>query len=361
VSNYTITVLGSHSALDVCRGAKDLGFRTLVVCQKGREKTYQKYYASNSGLGCVDECLVLDKFSDILKHHIQKKLLTRNAIFIPHRSFEVYINDYNAIEKKFKVPIFGNRKLLRYEERNQKPNQYNLLQKAKIKFPKIFKRPSEIDRLVIVKVQQKKVSFERGFFFASTPKQFDDEAKKRIESGLISKVSLDNAVIEEFVVGVGVNFNFFYSPISKRVELIGTDTRRQTNLDGVLRLPAPQQMEALKYLEVTFKEMGHTAVTLPESLLEEVYDIGERFVSVTKKEVKPGVIGPFALQALIRPIFPELEIVVYDVSPRMPGSPGIFVTPYSGYLYGENLSMGKRVVMEIKDAIEQNCLDKVLT
>jgi len=204
------------------------------------------------------------------------------------------------------------------------------------------------------KVQQKKVSFERGFFFASTPKQFDDEAKKRIESGLISKVSLDNAVIEEFVVGVGVNFNFFYSPISKRVELIGTDTRRQTNLDGVLRLPAPQQMEALKYLEVTFKEMGHTAVTLPESLLEEVYDIGERFVSVTKKEVKPGVIGPFALQALIRPIFPELEIVVYDVSPRMPGSPGIFV-------YGENLSMGKRVVMEIKDAIEQNCLDKVLT
>ena len=29
--NYTIAVLGSHSALDVCRGAKDLRFKTLVI------------------------------------------------------------------------------------------------------------------------------------------------------------------------------------------------------------------------------------------------------------------------------------------------------------------------------------------
>ncbi len=40
----TIGVLGGHSALDVCRGAKKHGFRTLAVCQKGREKTYTKYY-----------------------------------------------------------------------------------------------------------------------------------------------------------------------------------------------------------------------------------------------------------------------------------------------------------------------------
>jgi len=43
-NRYTIAVLGSHSALDVCRGAKDLGFKTLVVVQKGRDKTYAKYY-----------------------------------------------------------------------------------------------------------------------------------------------------------------------------------------------------------------------------------------------------------------------------------------------------------------------------
>lgn len=384
-NNYTITVLGSHSALDVCRGAKDLGFKTLVIVQKGRDKTYAKYYKSHvsgpstrsyskvhrtfshSGqfegteIGCVDEVIELDHFKDILSEKVQKILLDKNCIFVPHRSFEVYINDYDAIEKKFKVPMFGNRYLLRYEERNQKPNQYDLLKKAKIKFPKIFNKPSGIDRLVIVKAQQKKVSFERGFFFASNPQEYDIEAKRRIDYGLISKEGLDNAVIEEFVVGTAVNFNYFYSAVNNRLELVGTDTRRQTNLDGFLRLPASQQIEALKHIELTFKEMGHTAVTLPESLLEEAFKIGEEFVKVTKDKVKPGIIGPFALQALIRPVFPELEIVVYDVSPRMPGSPGIFATPYSGYLYGENISMGKRVAMEIKDAIEKNCLKDVTT
>ncbi|MBN2518340.1 MAG: DUF1246 domain-containing protein, partial [Candidatus Altiarchaeota archaeon] len=34
--NLTIGTLGSHSALDICRGAKDEGFKTLVVCEKGR-------------------------------------------------------------------------------------------------------------------------------------------------------------------------------------------------------------------------------------------------------------------------------------------------------------------------------------
>ncbi|EMR74945.1 ATP-utilizing enzymes of ATP-grasp superfamily (probably carboligase) [Thermoplasmatales archaeon SCGC AB-540-F20] len=45
--NITIGVLGGHSGLDVCRGAKKLGFRTIAICQKGREKTYTKYYKNS--------------------------------------------------------------------------------------------------------------------------------------------------------------------------------------------------------------------------------------------------------------------------------------------------------------------------
>ena len=41
-NNITIGVLGGHSALDVCRGAHSHGFKTIVVAQKGREKTYEK-------------------------------------------------------------------------------------------------------------------------------------------------------------------------------------------------------------------------------------------------------------------------------------------------------------------------------
>src|SRR5688572_7462474 len=102
---YTIAVLGSHSALEVCFGAKKLGFKTLVIVEKGRDKTYAQYFKTNKYLGCVDEVLYVDTYKDLLNEDIQKILLKKNSIFIPHRSFEVYINDYNAIEKKFKVPM----------------------------------------------------------------------------------------------------------------------------------------------------------------------------------------------------------------------------------------------------------------
>lgn len=345
MQNYTIAVLGSHSALDICRGAKDLGFKTLVVCQKDREKTYQKYYKN-----IVDEVLILDKFADILKPEIQKKLLEKNSIFIPHRSFEVYVNDYEAIEKKFKVRMFGNRFLLKVEERGVKPNQYDLLDKAGIRYPKQFKDPKDIDRLCIVKVLEKERGFERAFFFAENYEEY----KLGITQGV------GPAVIEEFIVGVQVNFNFFYSPVNKRVELIGTDTRRQTNIEGLTKLPSVYEEELIKKVGVKYEEAGHIAVTVLESLLEDAFLLGEKFVKACEDLKKP-IIGPFALQTVITPGPPKKEIIVFDVSPRMPGSPGIFATPYSGYLFGENLSMGKRVAMEIKEAIKKGELKKILT
>ncbi len=36
--SITIGVLASHSALDVCDGAIEEGFRTHAICEKGREK-----------------------------------------------------------------------------------------------------------------------------------------------------------------------------------------------------------------------------------------------------------------------------------------------------------------------------------
>lgn len=362
MKKYTIAVLGSHSALDVCRGAKDEGFKTLVIAQKGREKTYTQYYKTDGKKGCVDECIVVNKFSDILKPDIQKKLLAKHAIFIPHRSFEVYINDYEAIEKKFKVPIFGNRFLLKYEERGQRPNQYDLLEKAKVKYPKVFKSFKDIDRLVLVKVSEKERGYERAFFLADSPGEYRTESAKMIRRGIITKEALDSAVIEEFILGIQVDFNFFYSPMHKKLELIGIDSRRQTDLDGLLKLPEYWQRK-IKNIQKRAKqeEAGHIAVTVLESLLEQAFEMGERFVKASQDMQAPGVIGPFALQACITPGPPKKDIVVFDVSPRMPGSPGIGATPYSGYLYGESFSMGRRLAMEIKLAIRKGQLKKCLT
>lgn len=358
--NYTIVVLGSHSALDVCRGAKDEGFKTLVIVEKGRDQTYAKYFKTRDSLGCVDNALYVDKFKDILKPNILKKLKAKNSIFIPHRSFEVYLNNYDAIEKDFKIPIFGNKFLLRTEERTEKVNQYDILKKAGIKFPIIFKNPKEIDRLVIIKVPEKQRGFERAFFLADSKKSFETESKKLIKQNKITKNVLDKSTIEEFILGVQVNFNFFYSKVNNRLELVGTDTRRQTNLEGYLKLPAENQ-DQIKNINLKFEEAGHIAVTALESMLESAFDMGEKFVVAAKEMFPPGVIGPFSLQSAITPGPPKKEIYVFDVSPRMPGSPGISATPYSNYLWGQSLSMGRRVAIEIKEAINKNKLKTITT
>lgn len=384
--NITIAVLGSHSALDVCRGAKDLGFKTLVITQKGRGLPYSKYYKTQSHserseesvkskmdpstslrmtneLGCVDEIIELVNFKDILKPEVQAELVKRNSIFIPHRSFEVYINDYDAIENSFSVPMFGNRKLLRSEERGSGNgvDQYKIMDEAGIKYPKSFKSPEEIDRLVIVKVLEKERGFERAFFLANSPSEFEKKSKERITNGEFTQDQLDNSVIEEFLTGVQVNFNFFYDPINDRLELLGTDTRRQTNAEGVSRL-SPEYQNQFRDAggRIKYEEAGHIAVTVLESLLEPAFEIGEKFVEGCKKVGMP-VVGPFGLQTMIIPGPPKKEIIVFDVSPRMPGSPGIKATPYSGYLFGKSVSAGERVAMQIKEALTQNKLENILS
>lgn len=358
----TIATLGSHSALDICRGAKDEGFNTLVIAQKEREQTYNTYFKTRNDVGCVDECFVLDKFSDILLPSVQKRLKQRNAIFIPHRSFEAYLNfDYEAIENKFSVPIFGNKYLLKIEERGNYPNQYDVLKKADIRFPMQFSDPRNIDRPSFVKVLEKERGFERAFFLVNSYKDYNKQVDKKLREEVFTKKQLGKAIIEEFILGVQVNFHFFYSPMSKRLELMGTDTRRQTNIEGINNLPINYQREIVDTVPVKYEEAGHIAVTVLESLLEDAYAIGERFVKATQELFSPGVIGPFALQTIITPGPPKKDIIVVDVSPRMPGSPGISATPYAGYLYGQPVSMGRRIAMEIRQAIRHNALETITT
>ncbi|MEK9132315.1 MAG: formate--phosphoribosylaminoimidazolecarboxamide ligase family protein [Patescibacteria group bacterium] len=369
LDKLTIGVLGGHSALDVCAGAKKHGFKTLAVCQSGREKTYSKYFKTRDAtnrvgeiIGCVDDVLLVDKFSDIVKPEVQEQLRARNTIFIHNRYFWVYFPDFSKIEKEFRVPIFGTRDMLKLEERDQPKNQYYLLEKAGIRIPKIFKKPEDIDRLVIVKVNEATRGYERAFFKAASFEEYKSKSHEMIEKKIITKEALDKAVIEEFIVGAQVNFNYFYSPFADEVELLGTDTRRQTNLDGLLRLPAWEQMDlhGLNF-EPKMIETGHVAVTMKESLLEKALALGEKFVKATQSEHSHGIIGPFALQGAIIAEEGKEDIVIFDVSLRIPGSPGTRFTPYTGYLYGQDISVGERVAMEIAEGIKQGRLDELLT
>jgi len=360
-NDITIGVLGGHSGLDVSHGAKKQGFRTLAVCQKGREKTYNKYYRTRTdGRGCIDETIVLDSFSDITRPDVQKELRKRNTIFVHSRYFWVYF-DFNDIENNFQIPIYGTRGMVKLEERDVPKNQYYLLKKAGIRFPKIYKSAKDIDRLVLVKVNEAIRGYERAFFYATSPEDYHRKAKELLDKNSITFEALEKAVIEEYVVGAQINFNYFYSVIDDELELMGTDTRRQTNLDGLIRIPAHEQLEVLKYLEPKIIETGHIAATTKESIIEKIFDLGERFVATTKKEYPPGIIGPFALQGAIAADQGKEEMVVFDVSMRIPGSPLTRFTPHSGYLYGDSISYGDRIALEIKNAITQGRLAEVVS
>jgi 5-formaminoimidazole-4-carboxamide-1-(beta)-D-ribofuranosyl 5'-monophosphate synthetase len=156
-----------------------------------------------------------------------------------------------------------------------------------------------------------------------------------------------------------VNLNFFRSPILGELELLGTDTRRQTNLDGLRSLP-PGQLESAARIPVRMEEAGHIATTLTESMLESAFELGERFVVAAREANPPGVIGPFALQCIIA-AGPPKEFVVYDVSLRIPGSPGTRYTPYSAYRWGRDVSVGERIAMEVVMARDAGRLADVVT
>ena len=351
LENITIGTIGSHSALDIMDGAKDENIRTLCICQKGREIPYQRFKR------LTDEIILLDRFSDIMSSENQKKLQQLNTIMITHRALTAYLG-YDNIENNLQIPIFGNRLLLRAEERNTIRNQYYLLEKANIRHPRIYKNPSEIDGPALVKVQEAKRKLERAFFIVSSYEDYKRKAKLKVEQGLIKEEDLNSAVIEEYIVGTYFNFNFFHSPLTGETEFLGIERRLQTNLhDFTTSLTARQQLEI--DIEIQNIEVGHTPASIRESLLEKVFEIGDKFNAIVKEEYPPGIIGPISLQSIVTL---DLNLVVYDVSLRVPGNPIMTTTsPYSKYYFGHTIGVGRRIAMELKNATTQEKLIEIVT
>ncbi len=344
-----VGVLGSHSALEIMDGAKDEGFQTLVVCQKGRETPYLRFRR------LADEIIILDRFEQMAQRRMQKRMVELGTIIVPHRSLVAYLG-YDKLENDLEVPIFGNRALFRAEERDQKKNQYYLMQKARIRHPRLFK-PGEIDRPAIVKVMEKGRRLERAFFTVTSHKDYVEKSRARLKQGIISRRDLERASIEELAIGTYLNFNYFSTPISEQVDFLGIERRLQTNIHDFNALPARQQLE----MDVPLQniEVGHMPASIRESLLEKVFAMGDRFARALRREYPPGIIGPFSLQSVITK---DLDIIVYDVSLRVPGNPIVATTsPYTKYQYGMTFGVGRRIAMELKRAQEEDRLSEVVT
>jgi 5-formaminoimidazole-4-carboxamide-1-(beta)-D-ribofuranosyl 5'-monophosphate synthetase len=353
----TIGMIGSHSAEEIGVVAKANGFRTVVVCQKGRERLYTHY---NEHL--YDDIIVLKSFKDILQKSVQNKLEELNTLWIPNRSFSIYVG-YDEIENDFRIPIYGNRKILRVEERGFPRDQYWLLEQSGIRIPKQF-TPDTIDRLAIVKVQQKGNPLERAFFYANSPTDYDKESQSLVNDGVISDTGLKNATIEEFVIAPRFNANFQAYGMNQNfgnLDLVGFDDRVQTSLSGLLNLPAKEQLKI--DTKVMNEEVGHKGVTMRESKKPLVYEAAELLLEGVKKHFPPKMIGLFSLQGAITQ---TSEFVVFDLSPRVPGAP--CVGPTSPEMRRLALKFKRDVqspldlcMLDIAAAVKENKLDEVST
>jgi 5-formaminoimidazole-4-carboxamide-1-(beta)-D-ribofuranosyl 5'-monophosphate synthetase len=370
IKNAKIGVVASHSALDTCDGAVSEGFKTIAVCQRGREKTFANYfraYRDRSGKvvrGVIDGVALVDKFKDTVLPSVQDHLIKNNVLFIPNRSFVSYCG-IDAVEDEFRVPLVGSRNLLRSEERGGEKDYYWILEKAGLPFPKKVEKPEDIDGLTIVKVHHKVKKLERGFFTVKDYDQFVEKSTELIRQGVIEEDFLKEARMEQYIIGPVFNLDFFRSPLEERaeqLELLGVDWRFETSLDGYCRLPGKQQVELEEDgIIPEYTVCGHNSATLRESLLDAAFEMGEKYIEATKKYYDPGVIGPFCLQTCVDK---DLNSYIYDVAPRIGGGTNVHMSvghPYGNALWRTEMSTGRRLSVEIRRAIEQERVNEIIT
>jgi len=366
LEDLRIGMIASHSALDTADGAVEENFRTLAVCQEGREKPYVKYFRAerdrkgNVITGMIDEVMMLKKFPDVLDPENQDILKDKNTLFVPNRSFTSYCG-IDAVEDQFMLPLLGSRNLLRSEERGDKRDYYWLLEKAGLPFPEPIEA-EDINQLVMVKLPHAVKTLERGFFTASSYEEYCQKAELLLRQNVIDQDGIELARIERYIIGPVFNLDYFYSPITKRIELIGIDWRFETSLDGHCRLPAPQQLTLNeRQINPEYTVCGHNSATLRESLLEKAFVLAEKYVEAAQEYYKPGIIGPFCLQTCVDK---DLNFYIYDVAPRIGGGTNVHMAvghPYGNALWRTNMSTGRRLAREVRIAPQNDCLDQIVT
>tara|TARA_Y100000310_G_scaffold345268_1_gene463287 strand:- start:42693 stop:43721 length:1029 start_codon:yes stop_codon:yes gene_type:complete len=336
LSKYKIATLGTHSALQILKGAKDEGFSTIVICKKGHEEPYKLY-------NVADEIILIDDYKDLID--LQDDLIKKNVILIPHASYISYIG-YEAVEK-LKVNYFGNKGILKWESDRNEERKW--LEKSGLKLPKLFHSPDDIDRPVIVKFHG--ASGGKGYFLAKSKWDFNKKFKPYKGN--------QDYVIQEYIIGVPMFIHYFYSPLTDELEIMGFDKRYESNVDSLGRISARDQI-ALEKVDPSYVIVGNLPIVVRESYLPKMLKMGRDVVEQSKKLASPkGLFGPFCLEAVLTP---EEEIYVFEISARIVAgtNPYINGSPYTWLKYDEPMSTGKRIAREIKNAILNNQLDKVL-
>ena len=339
----SIATLGSHCALQVLKGAKDEGFKTVLICEKKRERLYRRFKF-------IDEMVIVDSFVEITEKKCESALQENDSILIPHGTLISQMNSEQI--ESIKTPVFGNKYILRWESDRMLKEQ--LMKEAKLNVPKSISNPKEISNLVIAK--RHGAAGGKGYFMASTEQEYNKKRDQLIKQGLIT--GDDDLYIQEYHSGVLAYLQFFYSPIKKELEFFGVDKRHESDIDGLSRIPAENQLNTDNIS--SFNVIANSPLVLRESLLDDVYTMGENFIKASTKLVSPGMNGPFCIEG----VYDEnANFHTFEFSARIVAGTNLYVSgsPYTALNYDEPMSMGRRIAREIKLAKTKNELKNITT
>jgi 5-formaminoimidazole-4-carboxamide-1-(beta)-D-ribofuranosyl 5'-monophosphate synthetase len=178
-----------------------------------------------------------------------------------------------------------------------------------------------------------------------------------VDRGLLRKEDVDRIHLQEYVLGVNVYPSYFSSIIRDDVEFLAVDRRYESAVDAIGKIPASEQLEI--GVNPTYTIVGNFPIVLRESLLPEFIRMGDSVNKKAKELAPPGIIGPFCLETVITD---DLKIYTFEISARIVAGTnvGIGTSPYAYLKYGENMYMGRRIALEVKEAREQGKLQAVL-
>ena len=339
----SIATLGSHCALQVLKGAKDEGFKTILICEKKRERLYRRFKF-------IDKLILVDSFLEISESKCESLLEENNSILIPHGTLIAQMKQEQI--ESIQTPIFGNKHILGWESDRVLKEQ--LMKEAKFDVPKSISSPKEIKSLIIAK--RHGAAGGKGYFLASSEEEYNKKRDILIKQGLISGDS--DLYLQEYSSGVLAYLQFFYSPLEKEIEFFGVDKRHESDIDGLARIPAENQLKSNDI--PSFNVIANSPLVLRESLLDNVYTMGENFVKASANLVPPGMNGPFCIEGVYDQ---DTQFKVFEFSARIVAGTNMYPngSPYTTFMYNEPMSMGRRIAREIKKAEEQNKIDIIVT
>jgi 5-formaminoimidazole-4-carboxamide-1-(beta)-D-ribofuranosyl 5'-monophosphate synthetase len=335
IEKIAIGTLGSHSALNIFKGAKEEGFKTICICKKEDTIIYKKF-------PLADNIIIVKDFTELLDDKLQQQLRSLNVILIPHGSFTAYLST-EELTNKLLVPMFGNRQLLHWEADRKK--QEDWLHSSGLKLPRTFQ---------IAKLPGAKGG--RGYFLANSAETFEKKIKDMTKRKLLTAEDAKHIHLQQYVLGVNVYPHYFSSVLEDDVEFLGVDRRYESAVDAIGRIPAAEQLEI--GINPTYTIVGNIPITLRESLLAELMRMGDNVMRKAAELAPPGIIGPFCLETVITD---SLEIYTFEISARIVAGTnvGIGTGPYAYLKYGPNMYTGRRIALEIKNGIRKDRLKEI--